>query len=107
MDFKLKAPLIIIPQSSTSHNALVIDLGLIRVGNCFSLLPVHGCPLPAVLDNMDIQLTQLKLSRSVVQRCTPETAENMLKPKSDSSVAESLGCYKEAMCNITKEILHL
>lgn len=66
IDFKLKAPLIIIPQSSTSHNALVIDLGLIRVGNSFSLLPVHGCPLPAVLDNMDIQLTQLKLSRSVV-----------------------------------------
>lgn len=65
MDFKLKAPLIIIPQSSTSHNALVIDLGLIRVGNSFSLLPVDGYPLPAVIDNMDVQLTQLKLSRSV------------------------------------------
>lgn len=65
MDIKLKAPLIIIPQSSTSHNALVMDLGLIRVGNSFSLLPVDGCPLPAVIDNMDVQLTQLKLSRSV------------------------------------------
>lgn len=65
MDIKLKAPLIVIPQSSTSHDALVMDLGLITVGNSFSLLPVDGCPLPAVIDNMDVQLTQLKLSRSV------------------------------------------
>lgn len=65
MDIKLKAPLIIIPQSSTSHNALVMDLGLITVGNSFSLLPVDGCPLPAVIDNVNVQLTHLKLSRSV------------------------------------------
>lgn len=78
MDIKLKAPLIIIPQSSTSHDALVMDLGLITVGNSFSLLPVDGCPLPAVIDNMDVQLTQLKLSRSVnqgPQRSDPETQE--------------------------------
>ncbi|XP_040904460.1 vacuolar protein sorting-associated protein 13C isoform X1 [Toxotes jaculatrix] len=64
MDVKLKAPLIIIPQSSTSRDALVMDLGLITVGNSFSLLPVDGCPLPAVIDNMDVQLTQLKLART-------------------------------------------
>uniref|UniRef100_A0A673BWJ4 Vacuolar protein sorting 13 homolog C n=1 Tax=Sphaeramia orbicularis TaxID=375764 RepID=A0A673BWJ4_9TELE len=64
-DIKLKAPLIIIPQSSTSHDALVMDLGLITVGNSFSLQPVDGCPLPAIIDNMDVELTQLKLSRSV------------------------------------------
>ncbi|XP_071369482.1 intermembrane lipid transfer protein VPS13C-like, partial [Centroberyx affinis] len=63
MDIRLKAPLIIVPQSSVSHNALEVDLGLITVGNSFSLLPVDGCPLPAVIDNMDVQLTQLKLSR--------------------------------------------
>ncbi|KAL0188331.1 hypothetical protein M9458_015430, partial [Cirrhinus mrigala] len=62
MNIRLKAPLIIIPQSSTSHNAVEADLGLITVGNSFSLLPVEGRPLPAVIDNMDIQLTQLKLS---------------------------------------------
>ncbi|XP_042172899.1 vacuolar protein sorting-associated protein 13C, partial [Oncorhynchus tshawytscha] len=53
MDIRLKAPLIIIPQSSTSHNALEVDLGLITVGNSFSLLAVEGCPLPAVIDHMD------------------------------------------------------
>lgn len=45
MDIKLKAPLIIVPQSSTSHNAVVVDLGLITVGNSFSLLPAEGFSL--------------------------------------------------------------
>uniref|UniRef100_A0A1A7Y025 Vacuolar protein sorting 13 homolog C n=1 Tax=Iconisemion striatum TaxID=60296 RepID=A0A1A7Y025_9TELE len=73
MDIKLKAPLIIIPQSSTSHNALVMDLGLITVGNSFSLLPVPGCPLPAVIDSMEVQLTELKMSRTCLDpdSCRP------------------------------------
>uniref|UniRef100_A0A3B3WSN0 Vacuolar protein sorting 13 homolog C n=1 Tax=Poecilia mexicana TaxID=48701 RepID=A0A3B3WSN0_9TELE len=52
LDVWVKAPLIIIPQSSTSHNALVMDLGLITVGNSFSVLPAGERPLPAVVDNM-------------------------------------------------------
>lgn len=63
MDIKLKAPLIIIPQSSTSHNAVLVDLGLITVGNSFSLLQAEGFSLPAVVENMDVKLTQLKLYR--------------------------------------------
>ncbi|KAJ4923388.1 hypothetical protein JOQ06_000721 [Pogonophryne albipinna] len=62
MDIKLKAPLIIVPQNSSSQHALVMDLGLITVGNSFSLMPADGCPLPAVLEKMEVQLTQLKLS---------------------------------------------
>lgn len=65
MDINLKAPLIIVPESSLSHNALVMDLGLIKVGNSFSLLPTDECTLPAIVDNLDIQLSQLKLSRLV------------------------------------------
>ncbi|XP_028328893.1 vacuolar protein sorting-associated protein 13C-like isoform X2 [Gouania willdenowi] len=64
MDVSLKAPLIIIPQSSTSHNALLMDLGLITVGNSFSLLPVEGFPLPAVMETMKVHLTQLKVCRT-------------------------------------------
>ncbi|XP_056317504.1 intermembrane lipid transfer protein VPS13C isoform X2 [Danio aesculapii] len=80
MDIKLKAPLIIIPQSSTSHNAVEADLGLITVGNCFSLLPVEGRPLPAVIDNMDIQLTQLKLSRISMEPDSSQTSSKLLEP---------------------------
>uniref|UniRef100_A0A8C7JHE6 Vacuolar protein sorting 13 homolog C n=1 Tax=Oncorhynchus kisutch TaxID=8019 RepID=A0A8C7JHE6_ONCKI len=79
MDIRLKAPLIIIPQSSTSHNALEVDLGLITVSNSFSLLAVEGCPLPAVIDHMDVQLTQLKLSRIYMEKDSQPSTE-LLEP---------------------------
>ncbi|KAJ7994515.1 hypothetical protein DPEC_G00250280 [Dallia pectoralis] len=80
MDIRLKAPLIIIPQSSTSHNALEVDLGLITVGNSFSLIPVEGCPLPAVIDQMDVQLTHLKLSRLYMGPDPSQPRTELLKP---------------------------
>ncbi|XP_040456276.1 vacuolar protein sorting-associated protein 13C isoform X2 [Falco naumanni] len=66
MDVNLKAPVIVVPESSTSYNALVADLGLIRVQNEFRLVSSDESPLPPVIDNMDVQLTHLKLSRCVI-----------------------------------------
>uniref|UniRef100_A0A8C4VEJ6 Vacuolar protein sorting 13 homolog C n=1 Tax=Falco tinnunculus TaxID=100819 RepID=A0A8C4VEJ6_FALTI len=66
MDVHLKAPVIVVPESSTSYNALVADLGLIRVQNEFRLVSSDESPLPPVIDNMDVQLTHLKLSRCVI-----------------------------------------
>ncbi|XP_041649214.1 vacuolar protein sorting-associated protein 13C isoform X2 [Cheilinus undulatus] len=80
MDINLKAPLIIIPQSSTSNDALVMDLGLITVGNSFSQLPVSGCPLPAIIDNMDIQLKHLKLSRTCMDPASGQPNIELLEP---------------------------
>ncbi|XP_037550881.1 vacuolar protein sorting-associated protein 13C [Nematolebias whitei] len=80
LDVRLKAPLIIIPQSSTSHDALVIDLGLITVGNGFSVLPIAGCPLPAVVDSMDMQLTELKLSRTCLDPALSLPSIELLEP---------------------------
>ncbi|XP_067298444.1 intermembrane lipid transfer protein VPS13C isoform X3 [Pseudorasbora parva] len=80
MDIRLKAPLIIIPQSSTSYNAVEADLGLITVGNSFSLLPVEGRPLPAVIDNMDIELTKLKLSRISMEQDSNQPSSKLLEP---------------------------
>ncbi|XP_053190317.1 intermembrane lipid transfer protein VPS13C [Scomber japonicus] len=80
LDINLKAPLIVVPQSSTSQNAVVVDLGLITVGNSFSLLPVEGFSLPAVIDNMDVQLTQLKLSRTCMDPALGRTSNELLEP---------------------------
>ncbi|CAJ1049975.1 vacuolar protein sorting-associated protein 13C isoform X3 [Xyrichtys novacula] len=80
MDIKLKAPLIVIPQSSTSQNALVMDLGLITVANSFSLQHVKGCPLPAVIDNMEVQLTHLKLSRTCMDPASGRPSIELLEP---------------------------
>ncbi|XP_054859061.1 intermembrane lipid transfer protein VPS13C isoform X2 [Eublepharis macularius] len=67
VDIHLKAPVVLIPQSSVSYNVVVIDLGLIRVQNTFSLVSAEGCSLPPVMDKMDVQLTKLKMSRSCLQ----------------------------------------
>ncbi|XP_077376530.1 intermembrane lipid transfer protein VPS13C isoform X2 [Festucalex cinctus] len=80
VDIGLKAPLIVIPQSSASYQALVMDLGLITVSNAFSLLPVDGRPLPAVIDNMDVQLTQLKLSRNNLEPTSGGSSIELLEP---------------------------
>ncbi|KAG7239597.1 hypothetical protein INR49_028749 [Caranx melampygus] len=80
MDIKLKAPLIIIPQSSTSHNAVVVDLGLITVENSFSLLPAEGFPLPAVVEKMDVKLTHLKLSRTTLMSGSSQPDIEILQP---------------------------
>uniref|UniRef100_A0A8B9RS28 Vacuolar protein sorting 13 homolog C n=1 Tax=Accipiter nisus TaxID=211598 RepID=A0A8B9RS28_9AVES len=66
MDVNLKAPVIVVPESSTSYNALVADLGLIRVQNEFKLVSSDESSLPPVIDNMDVQLTHLKLSRCII-----------------------------------------
>lgn len=63
LDIHLKAPVILIPQSSVSHNAVIIDLGLIRVQNRFTLVLAEGSSLPPVMDRMDVQLTKLKMAR--------------------------------------------
>lgn len=63
MDINLKAPVIVVPESSISHNALLADLGLIRIQNEFKLVSMDKSSLPPVIDNMDVQLTHLKLSR--------------------------------------------
>ncbi|KAG9352350.1 hypothetical protein JZ751_020763 [Albula glossodonta] len=80
MDVRLKAPVIVIPQSSVSHNALEVDLGLITVGNRFSLLPVEGFTLPAVIDEMDVQLTQLKLNRIYLLQDSVQPSTELLEP---------------------------
>ncbi|XP_057624264.1 intermembrane lipid transfer protein VPS13C isoform X2 [Chionomys nivalis] len=80
MDINLKAPVITIPQSSVSPNAVIADLGLIRVENKFSLVPVEHYSLPPVAENMSIQLTQLKLSRTVLQFDSLQPDIEILKP---------------------------
>ncbi|EPQ04528.1 Vacuolar protein sorting-associated protein 13C [Myotis brandtii] len=67
INIDLKAPVIVIPQSSISTNAVVVDLGLMRVQNQFSLVSGEDFLNPPVIDRMDVQLTKLKLSRTVIQ----------------------------------------
>jgi vacuolar protein sorting-associated protein 13A/C len=71
LDINLKAPVIIVPQKSTSDNALVVDLGHLSVKNKFTI-PAQkktNDGMPAVLDHMVVQLQELKLSRFDIECC--------------------------------------
>ncbi|XP_075288131.1 intermembrane lipid transfer protein VPS13C isoform X2 [Opisthocomus hoazin] len=81
MDVNLKAPVIVVPESSISYNALVADLGLIRVQNEFKLVSSDESSLPPVIDNMDVQLTHLKLSRCIISTDSQPDSE-ILRPVS-------------------------
>ena len=66
LNIKIKAPVVIVPQSSTNSNAIVVDLGNIAIGNVFKVGHLKNKDNQvAVLDNMTITLSQLKLSRLV------------------------------------------
>ncbi|XP_014800036.1 PREDICTED: vacuolar protein sorting-associated protein 13C isoform X3 [Calidris pugnax] len=87
MDVNLKAPVIVVPESSTSNNALIADLGLIRVQNEFKLVSSDESSLPPVIDNMDVQLTHLKLSRCVISTDSQPDSE-ILRPVSLTLVVQ-------------------
>ncbi|XP_077569200.1 intermembrane lipid transfer protein VPS13C isoform X2 [Stigmatopora nigra] len=77
---ELKAPLVVVPRSSTSYDALVADLGLLSVSNAFSLLPVDGRPLPAVVDKTDVRLTRLKVARMCLDPAGDGASGDLLEP---------------------------
>lgn len=69
LDIDIKAPVVIVPQSSTSTNVLVADLGLINIKNQFSIVTTKiRSSLPPVIDCMMVKLSDLKLYRSVAKQ---------------------------------------
>jgi len=69
VDIKMKAPIIIVPQNSHSTNAIVIDLGKLEIKNVFKVGGKSDSQgLPAMLDQMSIELTLLRVYRLVSSR---------------------------------------
>ncbi|ELU14385.1 hypothetical protein CAPTEDRAFT_224867 [Capitella teleta] len=84
LDINLKAPVIIVPQKSTSDNALVVDLGHLSVKNRFSIpgQKMTNDGLPAVLDHMVVKLQALKLSRALMSSLDMKAECLLLEPVS-------------------------
>uniref|UniRef100_A0A665TH91 Vacuolar protein sorting 13 homolog A n=1 Tax=Echeneis naucrates TaxID=173247 RepID=A0A665TH91_ECHNA len=65
LNIHFNAPVIFLPQSSSSSNVIVADLGLLSVKNRFSKQPCKSdAKIPPVVDIMTVRLTDLKLYRS-------------------------------------------
>jgi len=70
LDIRLKAPVIFIPRSSSSRHVLVVDLGRLTVSNCFKVVDSDEKAktsegVPAIVDHMSVDLTDMKLSTYV------------------------------------------
>ncbi|XP_018413755.1 PREDICTED: vacuolar protein sorting-associated protein 13A [Nanorana parkeri] len=81
LDINIKAPVVIIPQSSTSSDVLVADLGLITIKNAFSLVTTKiKSNLPPVMDCMTVKLSNLKLYRTVFEKGSLLSEIELLQP---------------------------
>ncbi|XP_070507341.1 intermembrane lipid transfer protein Vps13 isoform X3 [Chironomus tepperi] len=67
MNIKIKAPIILVPVHSQSLEAIVVDLGNLKITNVINNLSVKGDYGPAVIDEMKIDLSDVKLSKVLLR----------------------------------------
>lgn len=63
MNIKIKAPIILVPVHSQSLEAIIVDLGNLKISNLINNLDVKNEHGPAVIDEMKVELSDVKLSK--------------------------------------------
>lgn len=66
MNLKIKAPIILVPVHCRSLEAIVIDLGNLKITNQINNLDVKSDHGTAVIDEMKVELSDVKLSKVVL-----------------------------------------
>lgn len=66
LNIRIKAPVILVPVDSQSTNALAIDLGLLEMTNTTIETPVPSVDQYAVIDEIKLQLKDIKISKVVM-----------------------------------------
>ncbi|XP_055701182.1 intermembrane lipid transfer protein Vps13 isoform X2 [Phlebotomus papatasi] len=85
LNVRIKAPIIILPEDSQSFNALCLDLGyLIVTNNCYELSAVNAENVKAVIDDMKLDLKDLKVSK--VNLYQDDNADISFNADSDSVI---------------------
>uniref|UniRef100_A0A669F4A6 Vacuolar protein sorting 13 homolog A n=1 Tax=Oreochromis niloticus TaxID=8128 RepID=A0A669F4A6_ORENI len=83
LDVHFNAPVIFLPQSSSSSNVIVADLGLLSIKNRFAKQPCKSdASIPPVVDIMTVRLTDLKMYRVKYKNERFEEEIQLLKPVS-------------------------
>ncbi|XP_052870380.1 intermembrane lipid transfer protein Vps13 [Anopheles cruzii] len=68
LNVKVKAPIIIIPVDSTSFEAVAMDFGYLSITNTFRDIDTESQHGPAIIDEMKIELKDMKLGKVGVRR---------------------------------------
>ncbi|WAR29642.1 VP13A-like protein [Mya arenaria] len=82
LQVEMHAPLILMPQNSKCYDVLIVDLGHLQVKNNFEKLGQRApSGIPAVLEKMNVTLTNVKISRAKVDASQFVKAEvELLQP---------------------------
>jgi vacuolar protein sorting-associated protein 13A/C len=81
LDVQIKAPVIIVPQTSKASDALIIDLGQLVVNNQFELRSVRNeIGSPAIMDSIALRLKDLRLYLAVVDGMVVESERSLIDP---------------------------
>lgn len=91
LNARIKAPIIMIPVHSQSLNALSLDLGLLEVTNHTSEISIADQTEKAVIDEIKLQLTDIKISKVTILSESDELHH--------SSVDSKLQLDKLCICN--------
>ncbi|GFY45163.1 vacuolar protein sorting-associated protein 13 [Trichonephila inaurata madagascariensis] len=101
LNIVIEAPVIVTPQNSSSNNAVVADLGVLKILNKFSLSEKRNeLGMPAIFEKMCLHLTNLQLFRAVIKPDTGDVIAEclILEPVSfslDITRNHSFGWYTE------------
>ncbi|XP_033946667.1 intermembrane lipid transfer protein VPS13A [Pseudochaenichthys georgianus] len=83
LNVHFNAPVIFLPQSSSSSNVIVADLGLLSVKNHFAKQPSKSdATIPPVVDIMTVRLTDLKMYRTTYKDESFQGETQLLMPVS-------------------------
>ncbi|XP_041957413.1 vacuolar protein sorting-associated protein 13A isoform X2 [Alosa sapidissima] len=80
---RINAPVLFLPQSSSSPNVIVADLGRVVVSNAFAMestmSPLRKA-IPPITDNMKVELSHLKMYRTTFAHGKFQNEVELLKP---------------------------
>ncbi|KAM6183629.1 intermembrane lipid transfer protein VPS13A isoform 1-T1 [Erethizon dorsatum] len=101
LDVKIKAPVVVIPQSPDSANIFVADFGLITMTNKFIMVTESRSNPPPVIDLITIKLSEMRLYRSQFINGEYQEVLDLLLPLNLEVVVErnlSWDWYQEVPC---------
>ncbi|KAK3093140.1 hypothetical protein FSP39_011676 [Pinctada imbricata] len=79
LKINMSAPVIVVPRKSDSREVLLVDFGKLQIGNTFSMADKKSkSGIPAVMDTMCIDLTDLKIVRAQLNEGGGTVGQSMI-----------------------------
>jgi vacuolar protein sorting-associated protein 13A/C len=87
MNIKIKAPIILVPVHSQSLEAIIVDLGNLKISNLINNLDVKSDRGMAIIDEMKVELSDVKLSKVVLRENNDINTEEEKLRRQDSTMS--------------------